>query len=154
MILPDREFAPGSSRTRAGPRADRLRTGGLFAVIAALHTAAFGLLIVVVAPHHYTVGKQVFGLGLGITAYTLGMRHAFDVDHIAAIDNTTRKLMADRQRPLSVGFWFSLGHSSVVFALTFLLGIGVKALVGPVEDDGSGLHRVANLIGTSVSGAF
>ena len=56
-----------------------------------------------------------------MTAYTLGMRHAFDADHIAAIDNTTRKLMAEGKRPLSVGFWFSLGHSSIVFALALLL---------------------------------
>ena len=81
----------------------------------------------VIAPHHYALGHDahgkaiVFSVGLGITAYTLGMRHAFDADHIAAIDNTTRKLMADGQRPVSVGFWFSLGHSSVVFGLCFLL---------------------------------
>ena len=61
-----------------------------------------------------------------------GMRHAFDADHIAAIDNTTRKLMTDGQRPLSVGFWFSLGHSSVVFVLALLLSLGVRALAGAV----------------------
>jgi high-affinity nickel-transport protein len=69
---------------------------------------------------------------MGVTAYTLGMRHAFDADHIAAIDNTTRKLMSEGQRPLSVGFWFSLGHSSIVFGLTLLLSLGVKALANPV----------------------
>lgn len=52
---------------------------------------------------------------MGLTAYTLGLRHAFDVDHIAAIDNTTRKLMAENRRPLSTGFWCSLGHSTIVF---------------------------------------
>ena len=67
-----------------------------------------------------------------MTAYTLGMRHAFDADHIAAIDNTTRKLMAEGKRPLSVGFWFSLGHSTIVFALAFLFAVGVRALGGPV----------------------
>ena len=65
------------------------------------------------------------------------MRHAFDADHIAAIDNTTRKLMADGKRPVSVGFWFSLGHSSVVFALCVLLAGGVRALAGQVTDDSS-----------------
>ncbi len=130
------------------------RVGGMAAVVVGLTVLGWGTLLFVVVPGHYSVGAKTFGIGIGVTAYTLGMRHAFDADHIAAIDNTTRKLMAERQRPLSVGFWFSLGHSSVVFALTFLLGIGVKALAGPVEDDGSGLHRVANLIGTSVSGAF
>jgi high-affinity nickel-transport protein len=89
-----------------------------------------------------------------VTAYTLGMRHAFDADHIAAIDNTTRKLMNEGQRPLSVGFWFSLGHSSIVFALAFLLSLGVKALAGPVQDDNSQLHTVTGLVGTTVSGVF
>lgn len=93
-------------------------------------------------------------IGIGVTAYTLGMRHAFDADHIAAIDNTTRKLMREGRRPLSVGFWFSLGHSSVVFALAFLLSLGVKAVAGPVRDDDSQLHAVTGLIGTTVSGTF
>jgi high-affinity nickel-transport protein len=89
-----------------------------------------------------------------MTAYTLGMRHAFDADHIAAIDNTTRKLMHDGQRPLSVGFFFSLGHSTVVFGLALLLSVGVEAIVGPVENDSSALHHYTGLIGTSVSGTF
>ena len=70
-------------------------------MITALHLLAFGVLVLLVVPNHYTVGSQVFGVGLGVTAYTLGMRHAFDADHIAAIDNTTRKLMADGRRPVS-----------------------------------------------------
>jgi high-affinity nickel-transport protein len=82
------------------------------------------------------------------------MRHAFDADHIAAIDNTTRKLMADGKRPLSVGFWFSLGHSSVVFGLCFLLGIGVRTLAGQVADDSSALQQITGVIGTAVSGVF
>ena len=78
----------------------------------------FGLLFAVVVPHHYDLGASgVFGVGVGITAYTLGLRHAFDADHIGAIDNTTRKLMSEGQRPLSVGFFFSLGHSTIVFVL-------------------------------------
>ncbi len=82
------------------------------------------------------------------------MRHAFDADHIAAIDNTTRKLMSEGKRPLSTGFWFSLGHSSVVFALALLLSVGIRSLAGPVENDGSGLHGVTGLVGTLVSGTF
>jgi nickel/cobalt transporter (NiCoT) family protein len=82
------------------------------------------------------------------------MRHAFDADHIAAIDNTTRKLMADGKRPVSVGFWFSLGHSSIVFMLCLLLAFGVRSLSGQVSNDQSGLHTVTGLVGTSVSGAF
>jgi nickel/cobalt transporter (NiCoT) family protein len=135
-------------------REDTIRTAGLLAVIAALHVVAFGVLILVVAPRHYAAGSQVFGVGLGVTAYTLGMRHAFDADHIAAIDNTTRKLMEDGRRPLSVGFWFSLGHSSVVFGLTFLLALGVKAVGTGLADDNSEMHQVGGLIGTLVSGAF
>ncbi|HWD78181.1 MAG TPA: HoxN/HupN/NixA family nickel/cobalt transporter, partial [Kribbella sp.] len=80
--------------------------------------------------------------------------HAFDADHIAAIDNTTRKLMADGRRPLSVGFWFSLGHSSVVFVLCFLLGIGVRTLAGQVADDSSRLQQITGVVGTAVSGVF
>ena len=87
-----------------------------------------------------------------MTAYTLGLRHAFDADHISAIDNTTRKLMSEGKRPLSVGFWFSLGHSTIVFALAFLISIGVRALDGPVKNDNSNLHQVTNWIGTLVSG--
>jgi high-affinity nickel-transport protein len=82
------------------------------------------------------------------------MRHAFDADHISAIDNTTRKLMAEGKRPLSVGFWFSLGHSTVVFVLAFLIGIGVRALNGPISNSGSSLHQVTGSIGTLVSGSF
>jgi len=90
-----------------------------FAVIG-LHVIGWGALLAIVVPRHYSIGTQTFGVGIGLTAYTLGARHAFDADHISAIDNTTRKLMADGKRPLSVGFWFSLGHSSVVFALSLL----------------------------------
>jgi high-affinity nickel-transport protein len=130
--------------------------GGMTAFVVLLHVVGFGTLALLVAPHHYSLGgTTVFGVGLGVTAYTLGMRHAFDADHIAAIDNTTRKLMADgRKRPVSVGFWFSLGHSSIVFALCLLLGFGVRALAGAVTDDGSQLHTVTGLIGTLVSGVF
>jgi high-affinity nickel-transport protein len=83
------------------------------------------------------------------------MRHAFDADHIAAIDNTTRKLMEDRrERPLSVGFWFSLGHSSIVFGLCVLLSFGVRSIVGQVSNDDSTLHNVTGVVGVSVSGVF
>ncbi|WP_329342658.1 HoxN/HupN/NixA family nickel/cobalt transporter [Streptomyces sp. NBC_00663] len=135
-------------------REEWIRVGGMAAFILALHVIGWFTLVALVAPEHYSVGTKSFGVGIGVTAYTLGMRHAFDADHIAAIDNTTRKLMGEGQRPLSVGFWFSLGHSSVVFGLTFLLSLGVKALAGPVRDDGSSLHDITGLIGTTVSGTF
>src|SRR5438067_13684141 len=110
--------------------------------IALLHIVGFGILILFVVPAHYRVGTGLFGLGTGITAYTLGLRHAFDADHIAAIDNTTRKLMADGKRPLSVGLFFSLGHSTIVVTLTLLLAVGVRSIGGPVENGGSRLHEV------------
>ncbi len=107
------------------------------------------------APAHYALDNaQVFGVGIGLPAYTLGMRHAFDVDHIAAIDNTTRQLMGREPRPLSVGFWFSLGHSSVVFVLVALLALGVRALAAQLADDSSLLQRLTGVFGTVVSGVF
>ncbi|MFD0531008.1 HoxN/HupN/NixA family nickel/cobalt transporter [Kitasatospora arboriphila] len=134
-------------------REDTLRTAGLLAVILAMHVAAFGTLFLLVVPERYEVGTQVFGAGLGITAYTLGMRHAFDADHIAVIDNTTRKLMADGRRPVSVGFWFALGHSSMVVLMAALVAGGAQ-LAGVLMDDGSTTHQVLGTIGTTASGAF
>jgi high-affinity nickel-transport protein len=131
------------------------RVAVLAAVVIGLHAAGFFLLIVVVAPQGHALGATgVFGVGLGITAYMLGLRHAFDADHIAAIDNTTRKLMAEGQRPLSVGFWFSLGHSTIVLALGVLVVLGVRELGGAIEDEGSGLQQATGLIGPLVSGTF
>ncbi|MFI6355070.1 HoxN/HupN/NixA family nickel/cobalt transporter [Streptomyces sp. NPDC050743] len=135
-------------------RQEWIRVGSMAAFVLALHVVGWGTLVGIIAPQHFSVGKESFGIGIGVTAYTLGMRHAFDADHIAAIDNTTRKLMGEGQRPLSVGFWFSLGHSSIVFGLSLLLSLGMKTLAGPVRDDGSHLHEVTGLIGTTVSGTF
>jgi len=119
-----------------------------------LHVVGWGVLLGFVVPRGYTVGGQIVGVGLGVTAYTLGMRHAFDADHIAAIDNTTRKLMGEGKRPLSVGFWFSLGHSSVVFVMVALLAFGIRAVAGQLGEQGSSLQRSTSLWGTSVSGVF
>src|ERR1700758_2889807 len=130
------------SRLRADLTPDEgLRLGSMFAVIIALHVIGWGTLVLIVEPAHLSVGDKAFGIGIGLTAYTLGLRHAFVAAHIAAIDNTTRKLMNDGQRPLGVGFFFSLGHSSVVFGLALLLAFGIKAIVGPVQDDSSMLHH-------------
>ncbi len=124
-------------------------------VVAGLHVVGFVTLIALVAPRRYHLGTVGgFTVGIGVTAYTLGLRHAFDADHISAIDNATRKLLAEGRRPLSVGFWFSLGHSTIVFALASLLAIGVRSLAGPVRNGNSGLHQVTNWIGTLVSGSF
>jgi nickel/cobalt transporter (NiCoT) family protein len=127
----------------------------MVAVIAGLHVVGFFVLLALVVPHDYSLGATgAFGLGVGITAYTLGLRHAFDADHIAAIDNTTRRLMGRGQRPLSVGFFFALGHSTIVFLLGAVVVIGVRGIGGAVQDDGSSLHSAAGLIGPTVSGVF
>jgi nickel/cobalt transporter (NiCoT) family protein len=134
---------------------ERRRAAALAAAIVGLHALGFFILLVLVVPHGFSLGGAgVFGVGLGLTAYTLGLRHAFDADHVGAIDNTTRKLMADGQRPLSVGFWFSLGHSTVVFALAVLIVIGVRGLGGELRSDGSWLHQATGVVGPLVSGSF
>ena len=166
------EQAPGARAhlrdfRRSLSRADRRSLIGMTSLIVVLHLVGFGLLLGVVAPQHFALGGDypVYTVGVGILAYTFGLRHAFDADHIAAVDNTTRKLIGDniareaagagaQKKPLSVGFWFSLGHSTIVFGLAFLLALGVKAIVGPLEDDSSTLHTVTGIIGPSVSGAF
>ena len=145
---------------------DRRSLAGMAGFVALLHLLGFGILFGLVVPQHYRLGGDhpVFTIGVGVLAYTFGLRHAFDADHIAAVDNTTRKLLADNavreaenrptRKPLSVGFWFSLGHSTIVFGLSFLLALGVKAVVGPVENDNSTLHSATGVIGASVSGVF
>jgi high-affinity nickel-transport protein len=135
-------------------RSDWRRVAAMAGFIVGLHLVGWFTLVAIVAPGHYTTDTRSYGLGVGVTAYALGLRHAFDADHIAAIDNTTRKLMADRQRPLSVGFWFSLGHSSIVFGLALLLSLGIRSVAGQVTDDSSALHLVTGWIGTTVSGVF
>jgi len=126
----------------------------LAAVILGLHIVGFGLLAISASKEFALGTGGVFGIALGITAYTLGLRHAFDADHIAAIDNTTRKLMNDGQRPLSVGFFFSLGHSTIVFLLALLLAIGIRGLSGAVESDSSTLKDFTSVIGPTVAGVF
>ncbi|HTX97008.1 MAG TPA: HoxN/HupN/NixA family nickel/cobalt transporter [Mycobacterium sp.] len=152
------ELDPRPSWTTRLPRAlapaEWWRLASMSTVVVALHAVGWLTLVLLVAPAQFNLGGKAFGVGIGLTAYTLGLRHAFDADHIAAIDNTTRKLMNDGQRPLAVGFFFSLGHSTVVFGLALLLACGVETVVGPIRDDNSTLHHYTGLIGTSVSGVF
>src|ERR1700753_3150454 len=147
-----------AARARSGPsafwrsldRGQRRTLMMMVAVVAGLHALGFVMLIGLVAPNRYSLGSAgTFTVGIGVTAYTLGLRHAFDADHISAIDNTTRKLMQEGRRPLSVGFWFSLGHSSIVFALALLISAGVRTLDGPVKNHGSQLHTITGWIGTT-----
>jgi nickel/cobalt transporter (NiCoT) family protein len=153
-------------RRSLGPR-DKRSLAAMASFVVLLHVLGFVVLLALVAPHNYQLGGDhpVFTVGVGVLAYTFGLRHAFDADHIAAVDNATRKLIADnvtreaegegqQRKPLSVGFWFSLGHSTIVFVLAFLLSVGVKSLVGPVADDDSRLHTITGVIGPSVSGIF
>src|SRR5436309_510185 len=117
-----------------------LRVYGFLAVV---HVAAWGA--VLVASTSYPIL-----LPLGLLAYTFGLRHAVDADHIAAIDNTTRKLMQDGQRPVAVGFFFSLGHSTVVVALSILLALSTAY----VEKYLPGFKATGAVIGTAVSCLF
>ena len=157
MAIAPPETRPGGlARVRRSlSRGEWTAIGAMAAVVIALHVVGWVTLAAIVAPQHYAVGASgVFGLGLGLTAYTLGMRHAFDADHIAAIDNTTRKLLAEGGKPVTVGFWFSLGHSTIVFGLCLLLAFGVRSLAGQLESDSSTLQTVTGVIGTLVSGTF
>jgi high-affinity nickel-transport protein len=145
-------------RTTLSPQ-DWRAVAGMSGFIVFLHVVGFGLLLFFVVPARYDLGESgIYTVGIGVLAYTFGLRHAFDADHIAAVDNTTRKLLTDRadgdRRPLSVGFWFSLGHSTIVFLLAFLLSVGVKALAGQVADGASELHSITGIVGASVSGVF
>jgi high-affinity nickel-transport protein len=133
---------------------ERRRLGAMFGVIFFLLFGGLILMAFATSSHYHLADGTMFGWGTGFLALTLGMRHAFDADHISAIDNTTRKLMAEGQRPMGVGFFFSLGHSSVVTALAIVLNFGIKSLGVQVKNQNSNLHHYTGLIGTSVSGAF
>lgn len=142
------------------PLRDRLsrdewrRLFAMFGFIAFLHIAGAALMFAATKGNYELSDGSMFGWGTAVLAYVLGMRHAFDADHIAAIDNTTRKLMSEGQRPLAVGFFFSLGHSSVVAGLAILLNFGLKSLGTQLKDDNSTLHQVTGVIGLTVSGIF
>ncbi|MEY4311279.1 MAG: hypothetical protein RLZZ571_49 [Actinomycetota bacterium] len=142
------------------PLKDRLtksewrRLFAMFGFIAFLHIAGFALMWQATKGNYELSDGTMFGWGTAMLAYVLGMRHAFDADHISAIDNTTRKLMSEGQRPLAVGFFFSLGHSSVVAGLAILLNFGIKSLGTQLKDEESTLHQVTGVIGLTVSGLF
>ncbi len=136
-------------------RQERARVTAMYGIILGLHVAGFFILFVFVVPSHY----KGLGIGVAILAYTLGLRHAFDADHISAIDNTTRKVLGDRRgtaapRPFGFGFFFSLGHSSVVVAMGVGIIVAEKTVLGAVSDSGSSLERFGGLFGTIVSASF
>ena len=140
-------------RQRLSPD-ERRRMYAMFGFIAFLHIAGAFLMFSATDGRYELSDGSIFGWGTALLAYTLGMRHAFDADHISAIDNTTRKLMAEGKRPLAVGFFFSLGHSSVVLVLTILLNFGIKALGAELKSENSSLHHYTSLVGTAISGTF
>ena len=126
---------------------ERRRLCGFYGAVLLLHVVGWGALLT------YGIGHPAF-IGLGGLAYTFGLRHAFDADHISAIDNTTRKLLQERRRPVGVGFFFSMGHSTVVFVIALALGLAIKTLVQGVVSDNGEIKNVGGVIGTSVSGVF
>src|SRR4051794_4806392 len=124
-------------------RAEWLRLSGFGGAVFALHAVGWGLFL------YYSRSYPALA-GLGTLAYTFGLRHAFDADHIAAIDNTTRKLMQDGQKPVGAGFFFSLGHSSVVLALT----LGLATAATSVEARIPSFQHWGSYVGAGVSGTF
>ena len=124
-------------------RAEWTRLGGFSAAVLLLHVVGFGLFL-------WYLPRNPALTGLATLAYTFGLRHAFDADHIAAIDNTTRKLLQDGKRPVGTGFFFSLGHSTIVFSLT----AGLAVAAGTVHSRIPTLQAYGSTIGASVSGTF
>ncbi len=122
---------------------ERLRLSGLAAAVATLHVAGWGLFV------YYSRVCPALA-GLGTLAYSFGLRHAFDADHIAAIDNTTRKLLQQGKRPLGVGFFFSLGHSTIVLSLAAALAIATRTVGSSVPL----LQSYGGYVGAGVSGTF
>ncbi len=136
-------------------RQERAKVMAMYGAILGLHALGFFIFFVFVLPSHY----KGLGIGVSILAYTLGLRHAFDADHISAIDNTTRKVLGERQgtgqpRPFGFGFFFSLGHSSVVVAIGVGIIVAEKTVFSAVSNSSSGLEQFGGLFGTVVSASF
>jgi high-affinity nickel-transport protein len=131
-------------RTRWGfSHSEWARLGGFGGIILLLHALGWGLFALYASRYPAMAG-------LGVLAYTFGLRHAFDADHIAAIDNTTRKFLQQGKRSLGTGFFFSLGHSTVVFGLAVSLAIGARAVESRIPT----FQHYGGIIGASVSGFF
>jgi nickel/cobalt transporter (NiCoT) family protein len=129
---------------------ERLRASLMLTTILALHVLGFAVFMLFVVPSHY----KGLGIGVAATAYTLGLRHAFDADHISAIDNTTRKLMNEGKRPLGIGYFFSLGHSTIVIAIGVGIVVAEKSVYGAVSNSHSHLQQFGGVFGTVVSACF
>jgi high-affinity nickel-transport protein len=150
-----RVFATRMPATLSRSKTSTRELVGMATTIALLTVLGWAVLAWIVSPvNALASAEQTFGWGIGLTAYLLGIRHAFDADHIAAIDNTTRKLVQENKPAGSVGFWFSLGHSTVVFLLALLVTMGAKSFLGAVGNDDSALKQSLGLVGTLVGGGF
>jgi len=130
-------------KRRAAGADSWVRVSGLFGCVGLIHVVGWGLFFLY-APRFPAMA------GLGALAYGLGLRHAFDADHISAIDDTTRYLLQGGQQPLGVGFFFSLGHSTIVLIMTVALAVAATAVRSKMPD----LQRYGSVIGASVSGVF
>jgi high-affinity nickel-transport protein len=158
-VIPVRE-----SRFRAVRSALEAREWGrlaaMLAFIVAINGLGWGIFVLYVMPHHFDYkgegGSPGLGIGLGVavTAWFLGFRHAFDADHISCIDNTTRKLMADGKRPLGTGFFFSFGHSTVIVAVGVGITVAARAVFGAIVNPSSAFQSAGGTIGTVVSAGF
>lgn len=148
---------PEDGNNRSLPTQDGIATPlicmGL--VVVGLLALGWGMFFWVVLPGEYMLpGQGLFSTGLAITAFTLGLRHGFDPDHIAAIDNVTRKLVSDGKRPVSVGFWFALGHSTVVVVAVMLIALGLNFLARELTIENSTLTAAASILGALISSLF
>ena len=152
-------MAPGRIRSALEAR-EWGRLAAMGAVIVAINGLGWGIFVLYVMPHHFVYkgegGSPGLGVGLGVavTAWFLGFRHAFDADHISCIDNTTRKLMADGKRPLGTGFFFSFGHSSVIVAVGVGITVAARAVFGAVVNPDSAFQSAGGTIGTVISASF
>ncbi len=135
---------PGASAaSKSLDSRERVHLAGLGGAVLVLHVIGWGLAIAY-------AGRYPKLIGLAALAYSFGLRHAFDADHIAAIDNTTRKFLAQGRRQLGTGFFFSLGHSTVVLIAAVAIAIGAKAASTHIGE----LHSAGSIIGTAVSAGF
>jgi high-affinity nickel-transport protein len=133
---------------------ERARLAAIAVVVLGMNAVGWALFVLAVQPHQFRFPGLGLGLGVAFTAWTLGARHAFDADHLSAIDNTTRKLMADDQRPLGTGFFFSLGHATTIVAAGIGLSMAARAVFGAIVDSHSTFESVGGAIGTSLSAGF
>jgi nickel/cobalt transporter (NiCoT) family protein len=143
-----------ASAWRTLTRAERARVGAMLATVAGVNALAWGTFALEILPRHFHYRGLGVGIGVAVTAWTLGLRHAFDADHIAAIDNSTRKLLAGGGRPLCTGFFFALGHSSVVLVVGAAITIAAKAAFSTVVTPSSTLATAGGVVGTTLAAIF